>query len=229
MRKKEGNKVFGVIGTGRFGLAVAQELLERGKYVIALDQDTQRLKPLYDTDAEVFVINDLSKESLMETGIQDADAVIVGIGKDVESSILAALNTLELGVKSVICKVISEDHAKILKKIGVEVIFPELDTGRRLAMRLSSNVTEDIFTLSSDFSIIQVKVPACYEGKTVVEADFRKKYGLNIIASVVDGKVDGQIGPQTVIKGGQFLVVAGRNDGLEKMQDDFDRLSDREA
>ena len=79
MRKKEGNKVFGVIGTGRFGLAVAEELLARGKYVIALDQDPQRLKYLYETDAEVFVINDLSKESLMETGIQDADTVIVSL------------------------------------------------------------------------------------------------------------------------------------------------------
>ena len=106
MRKKEGNQVFGVIGTGRFGLAVAEELLARGKYVIAIDQDQQRLKPLYETDAEVFVISDISKESLMEAGIQDADTVIVGIGKDVESSILAALNSLELGVKNVICKVI---------------------------------------------------------------------------------------------------------------------------
>ena len=111
MRKKDGNQVFGVIGTGRFGLAVAEELLSRGKYVIALDQDQQRLKPLYETDAEVFVVNDISKESLMDAGLQEADTVIVGIGKDVESSILAALNALELGVKHVICKVISEDQS----------------------------------------------------------------------------------------------------------------------
>ena len=66
MRKKEENQVFAVVGTGRFELAVATELLARGKYVIAVDQDQQRLKPLYDTDAEVFVINEISRESLME-------------------------------------------------------------------------------------------------------------------------------------------------------------------
>ena len=226
-RKK--NDVYAVVGVGRFGLAVAQTLLELGKDVIAIDINPQRLRPLEDTPADVYVVEEVSQEAFIDAGLGSCRCIIIGVGKDIEASILAALNAKELGAERVICKVINADHAKILKKIGVEVIFPELDTGRRLAMRLSSNVTEDIFTLSSDFSIIQVKVPACYEGKTVVEADFRKKYGLNIIASVVDGKVDGQIGPQTVIKGGQFLVVAGRNDGLEKMQDDFDRLSDREA
>ena len=142
MRKKDGNQVFGVIGTGRFGLAVAEELLSRGKYVIALDQDQQRLKPLYETDAEVFVVNDISKESLMDAGLQEADTVIVGIGKDVESSILAALNALELGVKHVICKVISEDHAKILKKLGADVVFPETEIGRRTAIRLSERLRD---------------------------------------------------------------------------------------
>ena len=109
-KRNDGDKIFGIIGVGRFGLAVAEELLERGKSVIAIDKDLQRLRPLQETDADVFVVNDMSMESLEETGIKDADVVVVGIGKDVENSILAALNALELGVKRVICKVISDDH-----------------------------------------------------------------------------------------------------------------------
>lgn len=223
-RKK--NEIYAVVGVGRFGLAVAQTLLSLGKDVIAIDINPQRLKPLEDTSADVFVVDEISLEAFEQAGLGDCRCVIIGVGKDIEASILAALNAKELGAERVICKVINPDHAKILRKIGVEVIFPELDTGRRLAMRLSSNVTEDIFTLTKDFSIIQVKIPSYYNDKTVIDLDFRRKYGVNIIAIVRDGKVDGQIGPQTMVKGGDYLVVAGKNSGLDDMQEEFDKRSE---
>ena len=221
MRKKDGNQVFGVIGTGRFGLAVAEELLSRGKYVIALDQDQQRLKPLYETDAEVFVVNDISKESLMDAGLQEADTVIVGIGKDVESSILAALNALELGVKHDICKVISEDHAKILKKLGADVVFPETEIGRRTAIRLSERLAEDILPLSEEFSIIQMRTPAELDGKTVKDIKIRERYGITLIAVVRDGKANGSVGPDTVLHVDEILVLSGSNKDLDKFQHSF--------
>ncbi len=221
MRKKDGNQVFGVIGTGRFGLAVAEELLSRGKYVIALDQDQQRLKPLYETDAEVFVVNDISKESLMDAGLQEADTVIVGIGKDVESSILAALNALELGVKHVICKVISEDHAKILKKLGADVVFPETEIGRRTAIRLSERLAEDILPLSEEFSIIQMRTPAELDGKTVKDIKIRERYGITLIAVVRGGKANGSVGPDTVLHVDEILVLSGSNKDLDKFQHSF--------
>ena len=218
MRKKEGNQVFGVIGTGRFGLAVAEELLARGKYVIAIDQDQQRLKPLYETDAEVFVISDISSESLQDAGIQDADTVIVGIGKDVESSILAALNSLELGVKHVICKVISEDHAKILRKIGADVVFPEIEIGRRTAVRLCEKLAEDILPLSEEFSIIQIRTPKDLDGKSVKDIKIRERFGITLIAVVKDGKANGSVGPDTVLHEDELMVLSGANKDLSKFQ-----------
>ena len=218
MRKKEGNQVFGIIGIGRFGLAVAEELLARGKYVIAIDQDQQRLKPLYETDAEVFVVNDVSRESLMDAGIQDADTVIVGIGKDVEGSILAALNSLELGVKNVICKVISEDHAKILKKIGADVIFPEVEIGKRTAIRLSEKLAEDILPLSEEFSIIQIRTPKELDGKSVKDIKIRERFGITLIAVVKDGKANGSVGPDTILHEDELMVLSGANKDLSKFQ-----------
>ena len=218
MRKKEGNQVFGVIGTGRFGLSVAQELLARGKYVIAIDQDQQRLKPLYETDAEVFVISDISSESLQDAGIQDADTVIVGIGKDVESSILAALNSLELGVKHVICKVISEDHAKILRKIGADVVFPEIEIGRRTAVRLCEKLAEDILPLSEEFSIIQIRTPKELDGKSVKDIKIRERFGITLIAVVKDGKANGSVGPDTILHEDELMVLSGANKDLSKFQ-----------
>ena len=217
-RNKEGSQVFGVIGTGRFGLAVAEELLARGKYVIAIDQDQQRLKSLYETDAEVFVISDISRESLMDAGIQDADTVIVGIGKDVESSILAALNSIELGVKHVICKVISDDHAKILKKIGADVVFPEVEIGRRTAIRLCEKLAEDILPLSEEFSIIQIRTPKELDGKSVKGIKIRERFGITLIAVVKEGKANGSVGPDTVLHEDELMVLSGSNKDLDKFQ-----------
>ena len=222
MGKNDSNQVFGVIGTGRFGMAVAEELLARGKYVIAIDQDQQRLRPLYETDAEVFVINDISKESLLDTGIQDADTVIVGIGKDVESSILAALNAIELGVKRVICKVISEDHAKILRKIGADIVFPETEIGKRTAIRLCEHLAEDILPLSEEFSIIQIRTPQDLDGKTVKDSKIRERFGISLIAVVKDGKANGSVGPDTELHANEIMVLSGTNKDLDKFNRAFD-------
>lgn len=219
MGRKDGNQVFGIIGTGRFGLAVAEELLQRGKDVIAIDQDQLQLKPLYDTPAEVFVISDISRESLMETGIQEADTVVVGIGKDVEGSILAALNTMELGVQHVVCKAISDDHAKILRKIGAEVVYPEIEMGRRTAIKLTEKLAEDILPLSEEFSIIQIRTPQELDGQSVKDIRIRERFGITLIAVVKDGRASGSIGPDTVLHADEMMVLSGTNRGLGKFQD----------
>lgn len=221
MRRKRDNELVGIIGIGRFGMAVAEELLRRGRSVIAIDKDPARLRKLNDTAAEIFVINDMTKESLMETGIQEADTAIIGIGKDIENSILAALNVQELGVKRVICKVITDDHAKILKKLGMEVIFPEIEIGTRTAIRLSEGLAEDILPLSDEFSILQIEVPEALAGNSVGDLKIREKYGVSLIALITNGKANGSIGPATVLVPGSMMVLSGSNSSLENFHESF--------
>lgn len=220
-RKGRNNDVYGVVGVGRFGLAVAQTLLELGKDVIALDINPQRLRPLENTAADVLVIEEISMESFEDAGLRGCRCIVIGVGKDIEASILAALNAKELGAERVICKVINKEHAKILEKIGVEVIFPELETGARLAVKLVSNLTEDIFAVSNKFSIIQMRVPQSYDGRSVLDANLRKRFGVNIIALVHGGAVNGQIGPETVMHADDDIVIAGYNDMLDRLQEEF--------
>ena len=221
MRKKNGNELFGIIGTGRFGMAVAEELLARGKDVIAIDKDPVMLRRLTNTAAEIFVINDMSMEALMETGIQEADTVIIGIGKDIENSILATLNVIELGVKKVIAKVITVDHAKILNKLGAEVVFPELEIGKRTAIRLCESLAEDILPLSDEFSILQMKTPEALDGRSVGEIGIRSKDGMSLIAAVKDGKANGNIGPDTILSKDETIVLSGSNKALDRFQGSF--------
>ncbi len=219
--KRKGNSIIGVIGTGRFGLAVAEEIIARGKHVIAIDKDPARLRPLSRLDADIFVSADMSKESLEETGIQEADAVVIGIGKDIESSILATLNIQEFGITKIIAKVVSPDHAKILQKLGVEVIFPEVEIGKRIGLRLCETLAEDVLPLSDEFSILQMRTPDALDGKTVQGIELRKHWGVSLIATIRDGKANGSIGPDTILSSDEIMVLSGSNRLLGKFQQAF--------
>lgn len=210
--------LFGVIGIGRFGFTLASELVKAGKDVIALDVDDSKLQPLKEQVSHLYQINHVNKETLQEAGITECTAVIVCIGKDVESNLLATLNAIDLGVPRVISKAISDDHGRILEKIGAEVIYPEEEMGVRLAKSLSSKMTLDFLALCEDFAIIEVEVAPGFEGKTILECDFRKKYGINVIALIHDEKANGNISPDTVLHQGDQLVVSGNNEGLEAFQ-----------
>lgn len=210
--------LFGVIGIGRFGLTLATELVKAGKEVIALDIDGAKLQPLKEMVTHLYQVSQVNRETLHEAGIGECTTVVVCIGKDVESNLLATLNAIELGVPRVISKAISDDHGRILEKIGAEVIYPEEEMGVRLAKSLSSKMTLDFLSLCDDFAIIEVEVAPGFDGKTILECDFRKKYGINVIALIHDDKADGNISPATTLRQGDQLVVAGNNDSLEAFQ-----------
>ena len=146
---------YGVIGLGRFGLAVAQSLIESGEDVIAVDVDESRLGLISDQTENVYIIGQITEDSLIEAGLDKCEVVIIGIGKNIEASLLAALHCIHLKVPRVIAKANSAEHAQILKMIGAEVIFPEMDTAHRLARTLKNRMLMDFFSVGSGFSIIQ--------------------------------------------------------------------------
>lgn len=218
MSKKQN---YAVIGLGRFGYSVAVTLLDMGQNVIAIDRDPEVLERISREGADVFIVNSISRSSLTECGLSDCDAVVIGIGKDIEGSILAALNAKEIGVKRVICKANSDDHAKILEKIGAEIVFPEIDIAKRIAHAVTNSMTEDILPLSDDFSIIQLRVPSIFDGKTVAETGLRQKYGLNLVAVVHEGKASGVITPDTVLHSSDSIYLSGANSGIGALQKDI--------
>lgn len=209
---------FAIIGLGRFGMSLAQTLLEEGKDVIVIDNDMEKLKALKNTPAVLCCIENISVETLRESGVADCDVVIIGIGGDLEANILAAMDSLELGVKKVLSKANNDEHARILEKIGAEVVFPEVQTAKKLAMKLCNNFVQDIVPFSDDFFIMQFLVPQELDGKTVLEADLRKKYEVNIVAMIIDGKARAIIKPETVLKSGDSLLVSGTSRNIKSLR-----------
>ncbi|MBK5200594.1 MAG: TrkA family potassium uptake protein [Spirochaetaceae bacterium] len=205
------NNLFGIIGLGRFGLALAEGLKNNEKTIIAIDKDPSKLTPLKTTVNQLLTLQELSRESLRDAGIAECGTVVVCIGKDIEANILATLNAIELGVPRVFAKAISDDHSRILEKIGAKVINPEIEMGTKLAKTLSAKLTLDVLPIGEDFSIIEIQSNERYAGQTVQELNFRQKFNVNIVAIVRAGKAHGNIGPATKLEKDDILVLSGNN------------------
>lgn len=219
MKKK--NNTFAIIGLGRFGMAVAKTLLSEKREVIAIDIDMNKLKLLSDTDATLCHVEEITVDTLREAGVADADVAIIGIGRDLESNILASMDSLELGVRTVISKASNDEHARILTKLGAVAVYPEVETAKRLAIKLSKDLTEDVVPLSEDFFIMQSPIPKSWDGKTVLSVDLRKKFDINIIALIHAGKANATIRPETMLKAGDGMVICGTSRNIEALQQEL--------
>ena len=218
MAKNTSSASYGVIGLGRFGTALVQTLADAGKEVLAIDNNESKVKEVRQYTEHAYVTDDLSRETLEAAGIQNCDTVIVCIGEKLDSSILTTLNVVALGVPKVIAKAISRDHGAVLEKIGAEVVYPEHDMAMRLAKRLLSGSVLDYISLSGDIDISELRITERFVGRSVRDADLRKKHGLNIIAIEHHGESMTEITPEYRFETGDIVVVVGCRENLERFE-----------
>ena len=181
-RKQAEELSYGIIGLGRFGSALASTLAEAGKEIMVLDCNEEKVRQIRNFTEHAYVVKDLQKETLRETGIQNCDVVVVCIGDKVDVSILTTLNVINLGVPQVVAKANSPEQGEILEKIGAQVVYPEKDMALRLAKRLISKRVFNLFELDHNIDISEFKLTSRLAGQTVLEAQLRNRYGVNIIA-----------------------------------------------
>ncbi len=214
--KKEKN-TYGIIGLGRFGYALAMELAMSGADMIILDRDEEKLKELREYTENAFVVKNLDKKTLEDTGIHHCDIVVLCISQQLDTSILTTLNLVELGVKKVIAKSASFEHGKILEKLGAEIVYPERDMAIRLAHRLETTRVLDYIQLSEKLNISKLIAPTLLIGKTVQQANLRSEYGVNIIAIENNGNLNETVLPNYVFSEGDILFVSGSKDSIERL------------
>ncbi len=215
-RKKEKN-TYGIVGLGRFGYALATELAESGADLIVLDRDEEKIRELREYTENAFIVKNLEKKTLLETGIQNCDIAIVCIGEHLDTSILTTLNLVSIGIPHVISKARSADHGEILEKLGAEVVYPEKDIAVRLAHRLEAAKMLDYIQLSEKLNISKILVPDSIVGKSVMESNLRGQFGVNIIAIENGSAVIETVLPSYIFRRGDILFVSGSKDNLEKL------------
>lgn len=212
-------KTYAVFGLGRYGLAVAQELIKGGAEVLAVDID-EALVNSAAVDISFCKCADVTDgEVLRQLGIADVDVVIVSMAGSLEASVMAVMLCKELGVKTVIAKCACETHRRILSKVGADrVVLPESESGTRLAKNLLTSGFVDVIELSDDISLIELDVKAEWAGKTLVELNLRKRYGLNVIAIRKQGGLTINIDPNMKLDASMQLVVITDAAGIHKLK-----------
>ena len=217
--KKKEKLIYGIIGLGRFGTALACELSVAGSDLIIIDKDEERIDFAKDLTENAYIVKNLEKKTLIETGMQNCDVVVLCIGEQIDVSILTTLNLISLGIPKVIAKASSAEHGDILEKLGAEVVYPERDMAIRLAHRLETSQSLDFIQLSEKLNISKLLLPTKAEGKTVIDVNFRGKFGLNIIAIENQSEINESVRPEYVFKKGDVLYLSGSKSGFAKLSD----------
>jgi trk system potassium uptake protein TrkA len=212
-------KQIAVIGLGRFGRSLIEELTLLGYDVLAIDNDSEKVNAVANVCTQAVQADAMDEQALKSLGIRNFDIVVVSIGDDVQANILAAIILQELGVKKVVAKAKNSLHGKVLEKIGATVIFPERDMGKRLARMLVSQNIMDHIELSPLYSIMELKAPGVYCGKTLNELGVRKMMGITILAIKRDDQIIVAPRAGQAIAQGDVLVAVGKNADLKKLYD----------
>ena len=216
--KKNKKRVFGVIGLGRFGMTLARTLSELGYAPIVIDTFEEKIKEIREYTDHALVVDGCSKEALLEAGIAECDTVIVCIGEAIDVGILAVLNLVELGVPNVIAKAISAEQGKVLEKIGASVVYPEHDVATRLAKRLVSDSLLDYLELGDEDEITQVLAGEQLDGVKLIDSGIRRKWKVNVIAIIHNGKTETALDPEYVISADDMLIVIGKKVNIRKFE-----------
>lgn len=214
MAKKE----FVVFGLGRFGGAVAKALSDSGSEVLVVDSDEEKIQELADIVTYAVQADVCDSETIASLGIGNYDAAIVAIGNSLEASVMITILAKELGVPFVLAKARNEIHAKVLKKVGADrIVYPEKETGIRIANNLVQGNMFNATELSETTSIMEVDVPASWGGHSLRELNLRQSYKVNVIGLKHNGTVEINLDPDELLTENDTLVVIGNNEVLNKL------------
>ena len=220
MKKKNNlNKTYAIFGLGRYGRSVAQTLYNNGADVLAIDIDPAVVEDAI-KDIPICKCADITNPDVLEQiGIKNIDTVVIAMADTFQSSVLATMLCKEMGVPTVIAKCGSEMHRKILTRVGADqVVFPELESGTRLAKNILSAGFVDLLELARDVSMVEINVRPEWVGKNLMELNLRRKYGINIVAIRRDEELVCNIDPEKPLAKGAKLLVIGNPARMNKLK-----------
>ena len=206
-----------LIGLGRFGRHIAENLYELKHQVMAVDKKEDRVNAVLDFVTNAVIGDSTNEEFLKSLGVGNYDVCMVCIGDDFQSSLETTSLLKELGAKKVVSRAARDVHAKFLLRNGADgVVYPERQLAKWSAIRYTSDHIFDYVELGKEYSIFEIEIPNEWDGKTVSAIDIRGRFGINIMAIRRDGRLDINITPDMVLTAGCHMLVLGSNKNIEK-------------
>jgi len=205
-----------VIGLGRFGGQVAESLVRMGHEVLGVDDNPKLVQQWSDRLTHVVQADATDEDVLRQIGLTEITRAVVGIGTDIEASVLTVLALTEVGVHEIWAKAISAKHGKILRSVGAHhVIYPEAAMGERVAHLITSRML-DFIELDDDFAIAKTRAPRGAAGRTLAEVGLRTKYGVTVVGVKAPGTDFVYAAPDTIVPNSGVLIVAGTTEQVQR-------------
>ncbi|WP_103507598.1 TrkA family potassium uptake protein [Streptomyces sp. SM13] len=204
-----------VIGLGRFGSSLALELTRRGWDVLGIDTDPQLVQRHSDVLTHSAVADCTDPEVLRQLGVHEFTSAVVGIGTDMEASILIASNLLEENVPNIWAKAISRQHGQILERLGVHhVVLPEHEMGERVAHLVTGRML-DFIEFDDDYALVKTVAPDSITGVPLGESGVRSRHGVTVVGIKRPGEGFTHATAVTVIAKGDIIIVTGKIQAVE--------------
>jgi trk system potassium uptake protein TrkA len=221
LAKKPSDNRIVVLGLGRFGGSLAAELMRRDWEVLGIDASTQIVQTYADRLSHTAIANTTDEDSLRQLGVHDMTHAVVGIGTDIEASILTTGLLADLGVPNIWAKAINRQHASILHRVGAHhVVLPEHEMGERVAHLVTGHILNFI-EFEDDYALVKTIAPEVALNKTLADSALRAKYGITVVSIKRPGEEFTYATADTTVYAGDVLIVAGRTSNVEA----FSRLA----
>jgi trk system potassium uptake protein TrkA len=205
-----------VVGLGRFGGAVAESLTRLGHEVLAIEESLTLVQSWSERLTHVVQADSSDIEALRQLGVADFQHAVVGIGSDIEASVLTVLALSELGVPDIWAKAVTANHGKILERTGAHhVVYPEVAMGKRVAHLVTGKMI-DFIEFDDDFAIVKTRPPREAVGKTLGESQLRSRHGVTVVGVKRPREDFTYAKPDTLVVEGDLLIVAGQTQKVER-------------
>lgn len=214
-----GDQRVAVIGLGRFGSSLANELMHRGWDVLGIDSDPRLVQRYSDGLTHSAVADCTDPEVLHQLGVHEFTSAVVGIGGDIEASILVSSNLLEAEVPNIWAKAISRQHGQILERLGVHhVVLPEHEMGERVAHLVTGRML-DFIEFDDDYALVKTVAPDLATGVPLGRSMVRSRYGVTVVGIKRPGEDFTYATADTVVQKGDVIVVTGKTRAVENFAD----------
>lgn len=205
-----------VAGLGRFGFSVAKSLLRLGHEVLGVDDSAEVVQRWSTELTHVAQADATDQETLLQLGVDQFEVAVVGIGTDIEASVLTVMSLSEIGVKEIWAKAINGKHARILERIGAtHVVRPEAAMGQRVAHMVTGAMI-DYMEFDDGFAIARTRAPLEAAGRTLEQSALRSKYSVTVVGVKRRGEDFTYARPETRIEMDDELIVSGPTAKVEK-------------
>ena len=204
-----------VIGLGRFGSALALELMKSGTEVLGIDGSEDIVQAHNGLLTHVVRADSTKEETLRQLSVPDFDRVVVAIGSDIQANILTASLLLKLGIPNIWAKAVNDQHGEILEQLGIgHVIYPEKDMGKRVA-HLVRGAMQDYIEIGENFALVKTAPPKAVLGTPLGQSKIRATYGVTITAFHRPGVGWSYTTLETVLEAGDVILIAGQSEKVE--------------